>query len=99
MKHIIKHSLGKDKCIDTVKSAIESYSSKYSAYSPKAQWKDNVSNVSFSAKGMSIKGTICVNDNDIEVDLEVPFLLRPFKDKAISIIDSEIKKCLAETSK
>lgn len=47
-------------------------------------------------KGVSLEGVLEVGDENIEMDLDVPFLLRPFKGTALGVIDEEIKKWLAK---
>jgi len=52
--------------------------------------------IAFSAKGIKLKGTLEILPKAIEMDLDVPFLLKPFKKKAISVIDEETKKWIAK---
>ena len=52
--------------------------------------------ISFNVKGMSLSGTLEVQPKAIEMDLDVPFLLKPFKGTAISVIEEEIKSWLAK---
>jgi len=47
-------------------------------------------------KGMALRGALEVLPTAIELDLEVPFLLRPFKGQAISVIEGEIKDWIAK---
>ncbi len=56
----------------------------------------NKANISFSIKGMTLSGSMEVLPNAIEMDLDVPFLLRPFKGQAIGIIEGEIKEWVAK---
>ena len=42
-------------------------------------------------KGTSLKGVIELAPGSISFDLEVPFLLRMFKGKAIEIMDGELR--------
>ena len=37
--------------------------------------------------------------NAIELDLDVPFLLRPFKSQALGVIETEIKAWIAKAKK
>ena len=47
---------------------------------------------------MTLNGTLQVNSNDIEMDLDVPFMLKPFKGTALGVIEEEIKKWIAKAN-
>lgn len=93
MKHLVHHGLGQDRAKQVAESAIKSYEAKFSDYSPQSNWKTAThADISFSVKGMKLNGALEIRENDFELDLDVPFLLRPFKGKALSVIEEEIKK-------
>jgi hypothetical protein len=97
LKHVVKHGLGFEAAKKVAEAAVGSYTERFKKYDPKVAWKDDrTAKISFSVKGMSLDGTLEVGDENIEMDLDVPFLLRPFKGTAISVIDEEIKKWLAK---
>ena len=73
-------------------SALAAYSEKFAKYHPKASWiTPNKADISFQIKGISLHGVVEVLDNAIEMDLDVPLIFRPFKGKALGIIEREIK--------
>jgi hypothetical protein len=45
---------------------------------------------------MSLNGAVEVKDKSIDLELDVPFLLKPFQGQAISVIEGEIKEWLAK---
>jgi len=91
MKHRVAHDLGKDKAKRAALAAFESYQARFGQYRPTATWvKDDRAEISFTAKGITLRGSLEVTDSAIEMDLDVPFLLRPFKDKALGAIEREI---------
>ena len=62
------------------KSALESYAERFASYNPSADWtSDTHADIGFSVNGVSLKGAVDVTEKSIDLDLEVPFLLRPFK--------------------
>ena len=92
MKHAVPHDLGQDLAKKVADAAFASYAKKFAKYSPKANWvSPNRANISFSVKGMTLSGVLEVSATTIEMDLDVPFLLKPFKGTAISVIEGEIK--------
>jgi hypothetical protein len=43
-----------------------------------------------------LSGSVEVKESTIDLDLDVPFLLRPFQGQAVSVIEGEIKSWLAK---
>ncbi|MBX3126575.1 MAG: polyhydroxyalkanoic acid system family protein [Polyangiaceae bacterium] len=97
MKHTVTHGLGKDKAKEVAQKAFASYQERYEKYHPKANWvRDDKAEISFSVKGMSLKGSLEVDERDIAMELDVPFVLRPFKGKALGVIEEEIQKWIVK---
>jgi hypothetical protein len=100
MKHKIHHGLEKDLARQATQKAIETYQARFEQYHPQAQWEtDDKCNVSFSAKGIKLEGALEIENENVVLDLEVPFLLRPFRSRAITIIEEEIKDWVAKAKK
>jgi Putative polyhydroxyalkanoic acid system protein (PHA_gran_rgn) len=97
MKHTVPHDLGQERAKKVTESALSTYAEKFAKYSPKTSWlSPSRANISFSVKGMSLSGSVEVKEKSIDLDLDVPFLLRPFQGQAISVIEGEIKAWLAK---
>jgi hypothetical protein len=97
MKHAVPHDLGPDRAKLVAESAISSYEKRFEKYQAKARWVSPTrADISFNVKGISLSGTLEVKANAIEMDLDVPFLLRPFKSTAIGVIEEEIKSWIAQ---
>ncbi|HYO94071.1 MAG TPA: polyhydroxyalkanoic acid system family protein [Polyangiaceae bacterium] len=97
MKHVVNHDLGQERAKKVAEEAFKSYQAKFAGYSPEANWvTPNRANISFKVKGMALTGSLEVQDKSIEMDLDVPFLLRPFKGHALGVIEGEIKEWLAK---
>jgi hypothetical protein len=101
MKHSVPHDLGQARAKKVADSALSTYAQKYSNYSPKVTWtSENRAEISFKVKGMALNGVLEVLERSIDLDIDVPFLLRPFKSQALSVIEGEInewiKKAKAE---
>jgi|SRR3954462_3181485 hypothetical protein len=97
MKHTVHHDLGQERAKKVTESALGAYAAKFAKYSPKTTWTSpSRAQISFSVKGMSLSGSVEIKDTAIDLDLDVPFLLRPFQGQAISVIETEIKAWLAK---
>ena len=95
MKHSVSHDLGQERAKKVTEAALASYAEKFAKYSPKTTWTGpNKAQISFSVKGMTLTGAVEIKDRSIDLDLDVPFLLRPFQGQAISVIEGEIKTWL-----
>jgi hypothetical protein len=92
MKHTVHHGLDHDLARKAIRKAFKSYEERFSKYNAQANWlNEDQANVSFSARGITLSGAVEVTDEDVEVDMDVPFILRPFKKKAIAVIDEELR--------
>lgn len=92
MKHEVPHDLGQVKAKEVAEKAFAAYQAKFADYQPKVVWKnDKAAEISFSVKGMTLSGSLEVSDKAIAIDLDVPFILRPFKGKALEVIETEIR--------
>ncbi len=91
MKHTVDHGLSKDIAKQATQKAFESYQQKLSDYDPQADWvEDDHAEVTFSVKGYTLEGTIELTDENIVLQLDIPMLLKPFKNKAVSVVEDEI---------
>lgn len=92
MKHSVPHDLDQDTARRVADKAWESYSQRFADYDPQIRWVDDRhAQVSFQAKGIKLKGALDIQPSAIDLDLDVPLLLRPFRKKAISVIDEEVR--------
>ncbi len=97
MKHSVPHDLGVERAKKVTESAWASYSKKFSEYSPSLNWQsDTKAQIGFRAKGISLDGAIEIREKSIDLELEVPFLLKPFRGKAISVIEGEIQEWIGK---
>lgn len=95
MKHTVPHDLDLETARKVTDKALESYKERFSEYNPEVSWKDErTAEVSFRAKGVSMKGLFSLLPNAIEMDMDVPFVLRLFQKKAVDVVEREIEKWL-----
>ncbi len=100
MEHLVAHDLGRDLAKRATIAAFDAYSKKYSEYEPKMSWSsDYAANASFKVKGINLKGTFDVREKEVALDLDVPLLLRPFRSKALEVIEREIRVWIERAKK
>lgn len=92
MKHVVKHGLSQELARKAADKAWESYAERFKEYSPTAVWtSDTRCEVAFKVKGVKLQGTMELEPGGIAMDLDVPFLLKPFRNKALDVIEREIR--------
>lgn len=100
MEHSIRHNLDKDKARKALHKAFDSYRERFAKYSPTADWQsEDRAKIGFSAKGITLDGVVELTDEEVIMELKVPFLLKPFRGKAVTIIDEEINKWIGKAKR
>jgi hypothetical protein len=91
MKHTVTHDLPLDLARKAAEAALRAYVTRFAEYEPKVTWTtDTEAEVSFAAKGMTLKGSFSLLADRIEMEMEVPLLLRMFRQKALDAVEGEI---------
>ena len=97
MKHSVSHDIGQAQAKKATQAALETYQKKLAKYEPTAEWvSDSRVEIAFKAKGIRLEGRVDVLPESIEMDLDVPFLLRPFKGKALGVIEEHIRRWIGK---
>lgn len=92
MKHQIPHDLDVTVAKQVAVRAFEAYQKKFADYSPKIQWVgDRDARIEFRVKGLKLEGSIGIQPRAIELELDVPFVFRLFKNKAVGVIEREVR--------
>ncbi len=92
MEHRVSHDVGRDLAKKATVAAFASYKQKYGDYSPTTTWTgDYAATITFAAKGFRFDGKVVVEEREIVMEMDVPFILRPFRRRALEIIEQEIK--------
>jgi hypothetical protein len=100
MKHQIAHDLDTNLAKEAAVRAFEAYQRRFANYNPTMQWDgDRKARIGFSVKGVKLQGSIDILPQAIEIDLDVPFLFRPFKGKAVEVIEKEVRNWLDKAKK
>lgn len=93
MKHSVPHDLDQALAKKATVAAFDAYKERFGKYNPTATWvSENKADISFGVKGMTLNGTIEVTPKSVDMDLDVPLVLKPFKGKALGVIEEEINK-------
>ena len=97
MKHLIEHDLDLATAKKVTDHAFAAYRTQFASYEPTLRWvSERRAEIGFNAKGIRLSGAFDMQPTAIAVDLDVPFLLRPFQKRAIDIIEREVKHWVAK---
>jgi hypothetical protein len=100
MKHTIETGLDKALSKKAIAKAMEAYKARFAEYNPRFDWKtDDSGDFGFTAKGISLGGTIRVRDKNIDVDMDVPFLFRIFQGRAMAVIEEQVTLWIEKAKK
>ncbi|HEU4536059.1 MAG TPA: polyhydroxyalkanoic acid system family protein [Polyangiaceae bacterium] len=100
MKHAIPHNLAPEAARNALEQAFASYKEKYAEYNPSMSWEsDKRAVIGFKVKGVSLDGAIELHPNKMDVELDVPFLFKPFQKKAIEIVEREVRVWIDKAEK
>lgn len=92
MKHDIPHDLDVATAKKVTDKAFDAYKARFPDYSPNLTWADDRrADISFHAMGKTLKGAMHIAEKTITLELDVPFLMRPFQGKAVEVIEREVK--------
>jgi hypothetical protein len=97
MKHVMPHDLPPELARKVAIKAFESYQQRYAKYQPALTWlTEQRASVSMSAKGIVLSGTVELKAQTISFELEVPFMLRMFKGRALKVMARELEHWVAK---
>ena len=97
MKHRISHDLGLDLARKATARALESYREQFPEAQPEGRWVNaDRAQVAFTIAGKRMKGQVDVARENIDIELDVPLLFRPFQSQAMAVIQDEIEAWLTK---
>jgi len=93
--HDIPHDLDISLARLAAKKAAEAYGKRFAEYDYEAKWvSENRVELGFTVVGKRLEGAMTIKPDRLELELDVPLMLRPFRGKAIEIIEKEARSWL-----
>jgi hypothetical protein len=97
MKHTVPHDLPFELARKAADAALQNYKARFPEYDPQVTWNnERTAEVALKAKGISLKGVFEILPDAVAMDMEVPLLLRPFKQKALDVIEEQIREWITK---
>ncbi len=93
MKHSVPHDLPLPLAKKAADKALEVYAGRFAEFDPQIAWlTERTAEVTFKALGATLKGSFAISDNDIAMEMDVPMLMRPFRAKAMEVVEQKIRE-------
>ena len=93
MKHRVQHPLASEEAKELLDRALDTYREHYAEYSLETGWvDDDTAAVGFQVTGKKIDGQIRVREDGYEIDLDLPWVFRPFRKKIARSLDREFAR-------
>jgi hypothetical protein len=99
-QHEILHDLDFDLAKLAAERAADAYAKRFEEYDYKATWVSSSRvELGFTVMGKRLSGAMTVKAKKLELELEVPLVFRPFRGKALEIIEREARVWLEKAKK
>lgn len=93
MRHRVAHDLPLDLARRAARAALAAYRERFSRFEPGGEWvDDDHATLWFRAGGMRLAGSITVEADGVVLELGVPLLFRPLRDRAIRVVEEEVRR-------
>lgn len=97
MKHLVPHDLPIELARKAADHALQSYRERFPHFEPQVTWTDDkTAQVALKAKGICLTGVFQILPDAVSIDMDVPLLLRPFRAKAMQVIERQICEWIAK---
>lgn len=91
MEHVICTGLSEGDSKKALNMAFETYANDYPQYKPHFKWKkEDLAEFGFAISSVRIAGFVLVIEDKLIVNMNVPFIARPFQGRAIAIIEEQV---------
>ena len=96
MRHRIERSCGPARTRRILDEAFAAYAERYARYRPHLKWYDDSrAAFGFRVRGLKVTGTLSLLADAIDLEVQVPWMLRPLHDLARRTIDAEAERLFA----
>lgn len=98
MKYSVKHGMSDmDRVRTVIEKAYESYQQRLADYDPSLSWKnDREAIVSFTIMKKKLEALFQIDQEEVRVEGDVPFLFRPFEGKIKQVLGQEVERWIGK---
>ena len=96
MKHSVQHPLEPAKARELLDRALDTYRAHYAEHSVETCWvDDDTATVDFEVTGKKVGASSKVCSDSYDIDLKLPWMLRPFKRRIAQSFETELQRWIA----
>jgi hypothetical protein len=96
-RQVIETGVSADDAVPLLERAMASYRERFATYEPSFAWTGkHEGRFGFRALGADVDGKIALTDGACEVTLDVPWRLKPFRKKALEVIEREVRHWISQ---
>ncbi len=96
MKHSVQHPLEQAKARELLDRALDTYRAHYAEHSVETCWVDeHTAELDFEVTGKKVAGSITVCEDCYDIELKLPWMLRPFKRRIAQSFETELQRWIA----
>ena len=101
MKYKVTHGLpDRDRVRTVVDKAYEAYKERLAKYDPSISWKGkDRAVISFAIMGKKLDANVEIDERELRLEGNVPFLFRPFEGKILGVVGGEVEKWIEKAKK
>lgn len=90
----VPHELDPDEVVQRAGPYVEKIVEDFQGDDLEIQWEGRAADFSFTSLTFNIKGAVAVTDNDITVNVDLPFAAMIFKDKVEKAINKNLTRAV-----
>jgi hypothetical protein len=90
----VPHEMDPDEVAERAGPYIEKIVDDFQGHDLEIEWEGRAANFSFKSLTFRIKGDVAVSENDIAVNVDLPFAAMIFKDKVERAIGKNLKRAI-----
>lgn len=93
MVHTISHDLDDALTRRALEAAFAAYHARFARYDPTLAWEDDGrARFGFRVQGRALQGTLRLRPQALEIEMEVPLVLRVFEGRARRAVEAEVQR-------
>jgi hypothetical protein len=97
MRHSVHHELEPARAKAMLDRALDTYRAHYAEHGVETAWIDErTAEIGFELTGSKVDGRITVCEDCFDIDLDLPWILRPFSRRIAHSFEQELQRWMAQ---
>ncbi|HUS38369.1 MAG TPA: polyhydroxyalkanoic acid system family protein [Pirellulales bacterium] len=92
----VPHNKKPDEALQIVQPALEKTVSDFQGRDLEVDWQENSGTFSFKSMAFTIKGNVAIGEDEVLLDIDLPFAAMMFKDKAEKAVRKNLLRAFGD---